>query len=59
MEKSIQVCCTYTVAHSELTLVQLRDFWDAEITKDGEPARINIMKGLSKMTLDVIGLAGQ
>ncbi|KAI0736247.1 cytochrome P450 [Fomitopsis betulina] len=38
--------------------VQLRDLWDAEISKEDEPARINIMKGLSKMTLDAIGLAG-
>ncbi|KZT65827.1 cytochrome P450 [Daedalea quercina L-15889] len=38
--------------------IQLRDVWDAEISKVGEPARINVMKGLSKMTLDAIGLAG-
>ncbi|TFY55501.1 hypothetical protein EVJ58_g8212 [Rhodofomes roseus] len=38
--------------------IQLRDVWDAEITLAGEPARINVLKGLSKMTLDAIGLAG-
>ncbi|TFK89337.1 cytochrome P450 [Polyporus arcularius HHB13444] len=38
--------------------IELRNVWDAEIAKDGEPARINVLKTLSKMTLDVIGLAG-
>ena len=37
---------------------QLRNVWDSEITKHGEPARLNVIKTLSKMTLDVIGLAG-
>ncbi|KAI0767221.1 cytochrome P450 [Fomes fomentarius] len=38
--------------------IELRDVWNAEIAKGGEPARIDVMKWLSKMTLDVIGLAG-
>ncbi|KAI0329989.1 cytochrome P450 [Cubamyces sp. BRFM 1775] len=37
---------------------QLRDVWDAEISKAGGQARLNVLDGLSKMTLDVIGLAG-
>lgn len=39
---------------------QLRDLWAAEITKEGGTgtARIDILSWLSKMTLDVIGLAG-
>lgn len=44
---------------NDLSHFQLRDLWDAEISKEDEPARINIMKGLSKMTLDAIGLAGK
>ncbi|KAI0634029.1 cytochrome P450 [Trametes polyzona] len=38
--------------------IELRDVWDAELSANGEPARINVIRGLSKMTLDVIGLAG-
>ncbi|KAI0329991.1 cytochrome P450 [Cubamyces sp. BRFM 1775] len=37
---------------------ELRDAWDADIAKAGGQARINVLSGLSKMTLDVIGLAG-
>ncbi|KAH9886197.1 cytochrome P450 [Cubamyces lactineus] len=37
---------------------ELRDVWDAEISKAGGQARLNVLDGLSKMTLDVIGLAG-
>ncbi|KAH9885221.1 cytochrome P450 [Cubamyces lactineus] len=37
---------------------ELRDYWDAEISKAGGQARLNVLDGLSKMTLDVIGLAG-
>lgn len=29
------------------------------IPEDNQPARIEVLKGLSKMTLDVIGLAGK
>ncbi|KAL1939460.1 hypothetical protein VTO73DRAFT_10016 [Trametes versicolor] len=38
--------------------IELRDVWAAELSASGEPARINVIRGLSKMTLDVIGLAG-
>ncbi|OJT11871.1 Cytochrome P450 72A14 [Trametes pubescens] len=37
---------------------ELRDVWDAQIAADGSPARIEVLSGLGKMTLDVIGLAG-
>ncbi|CCM04150.1 uncharacterized protein FIBRA_06312 [Fibroporia radiculosa] len=37
---------------------QLRDIWKEEVSKCEESARINILNGLNKMTLDVIGLAG-
>ncbi|KAF9484968.1 cytochrome P450 [Pholiota conissans] len=38
--------------------VQLRDIWMAESTKEGGTGRVEILGWLSKMTLDVIGLAG-
>ncbi|KAI0357855.1 cytochrome P450 [Trametes cingulata] len=38
--------------------MELRDVWAAELSAKGEPTRLNVIKGLSKMTLDVIGLAG-
>ncbi|KAL7285787.1 hypothetical protein ACG7TL_000896 [Trametes sanguinea] len=38
--------------------VELRDVWTDEIVAQGGSARINILEGLKKMTLDVIGLAG-
>ncbi|OSD05293.1 cytochrome P450 [Trametes coccinea BRFM310] len=37
---------------------ELRDVWAAELDAKGEPTCINVSRGLSKMTLDVIGLAG-
>ncbi|PIL29235.1 cytochrome P450 [Ganoderma sinense ZZ0214-1] len=37
---------------------ELRDLWMSTITTQGEVARIDVLKDLSKMTLDVIGLAG-
>ncbi|EIW53608.1 cytochrome P450 [Trametes versicolor FP-101664 SS1] len=37
---------------------ELRDVWDAQLAADGSPTRIEVLSGLSKMTLDVIGLAG-
>lgn len=37
---------------------ELRDIWDAESTKQGGIGRIDVLAWLSKMTLDVIGLAG-
>ncbi|PCH34313.1 cytochrome P450 [Wolfiporia cocos MD-104 SS10] len=38
--------------------LQLRDVWKNEVLAHGDSARIDVVKGLSKMTLDVIGLAG-
>ena len=32
--------------------------WKGVLPSDGTPARINVLDGLSRMTLDVIGLAG-
>ncbi|KAH9951981.1 cytochrome P450 [Amylocystis lapponica] len=37
---------------------QLRDLWKAEITDPSKPVRLNVMTGLTSMTLDVIGMAG-
>ena len=39
-------------------LAQLRDYWKDQITTPDEPATIEVTSGLSKATLDVIGLAG-
>ncbi|KAI0705562.1 cytochrome P450 [Earliella scabrosa] len=38
--------------------IELRNVWSAEIAKAGEPARIDVMSWFSRMTLDIIGLAG-
>ncbi|KZT65611.1 cytochrome P450 [Daedalea quercina L-15889] len=38
--------------------IELANFWKDLISKTGEPARIEVLDGLSRMTLDVIGLAG-
>ncbi|KAF8162807.1 cytochrome P450 [Crassisporium funariophilum] len=38
--------------------IQLRDIWAAQALKEGGKGRIEILSWLSKMTLDVIGLAG-
>ncbi|KAI0822361.1 cytochrome P450 [Trametes gibbosa] len=39
--------------------IELRDLWDAQITRDNmSRTRIDVLSGLTKMTLDVIGLAG-
>ncbi|EED78315.1 predicted protein [Postia placenta Mad-698-R] len=46
------------VVEGEQHRKQLCQFWRNEISKSGEPARINVLNGLNKMTLDVIGLAG-
>ncbi|CDO71513.1 hypothetical protein BN946_scf184910.g12 [Trametes cinnabarina] len=37
---------------------ELRGLWEAELAQAGGQGRIDVLKGLSKMTLDVIGLAG-
>jgi len=38
--------------------MKLRDIWAAESAKQGGTGRIEVLSWLSKMTLDVIGLAG-
>lgn len=38
---------------------QLRDYWKSMLAKEGDLLRTNVIEGLSKTTLDVIGLAGQ
>ena len=41
-----------------MTLVQLCDYWNYQIAASPQGTlRTNVMVGLSKMTLDVIGLA--
>ena len=37
---------------------QLRDIWAAESVKEGGIGRVDALSWLSKLTLDVIGLAG-
>ncbi|TFY63024.1 hypothetical protein EVJ58_g3484 [Rhodofomes roseus] len=41
-----------------LKAIELADYWKDLISETGEPARVEVIEGLSKMTLDVIGLAG-
>lgn len=38
--------------------IELRDVWMRDIEKHGQSAAVNVLNGLSRMTLDVIGLAG-
>ncbi|TFK49501.1 cytochrome P450 [Heliocybe sulcata] len=38
--------------------IQLRDIWLSQIPASGEPAKVDALSWLSRMTLDVIGLAG-
>ena len=38
--------------------LELRDVWIREIKRDENKERINVLSWLSRMTLDVIGLAG-
>ncbi|KDR83061.1 hypothetical protein GALMADRAFT_238857 [Galerina marginata CBS 339.88] len=38
--------------------IQLRDIWAAEVAKSDGKGRVEVLSWLSKMTLDVIGLAG-
>ncbi|KAF8953061.1 cytochrome P450 [Flammula alnicola] len=38
--------------------IQLRDIWEEESNKEGTNGRVEVLSWLSKMTLDVIGLAG-
>jgi hypothetical protein len=39
-------------------LIKLREIWVADSAKQGGTGRIDVLSWLSKMTLDVIGLAG-
>ena len=40
--------------------MQLRDVWSSEIVQDATGSiTLNVMSWLSRMTLDVIGLAGE
>jgi hypothetical protein len=41
-----------------IAVFQLRDIWSTMTVASEHTARIDIMPWLSKMTLDVIGLAG-
>ncbi|KAI0672480.1 cytochrome P450 [Trametes maxima] len=38
--------------------IELRDMWEGQIGAQNTPTRVDALKGLSMMTLDVIGLAG-
>ncbi|KAI0822367.1 cytochrome P450 [Trametes gibbosa] len=38
--------------------IELRDVWANELSANRQPTRINVIQGLSKMTLDAIGLVG-
>ncbi|KAL0947682.1 hypothetical protein HGRIS_013770 [Hohenbuehelia grisea] len=38
--------------------IKLRDLWSVESSKEGGTARVDVLSWLSRMTLDVIGLAG-
>jgi len=41
-----------------MQIIQLRDIWAAESSKQGGTGRIEILSWLSRATLDIIGLAG-
>ncbi|THV01377.1 cytochrome P450 [Dendrothele bispora CBS 962.96] len=38
--------------------LQLRDIWAAQVSQEGSSAQLDVLSWLSRMTLDVIGLAG-
>ncbi|KAF6758735.1 cytochrome P450 [Ephemerocybe angulata] len=38
--------------------IELRDVWKQDLQKDGDKTVVNVLSGLSRMTLDVIGMAG-
>ena len=52
-----------TLIFSCQTTVQLRDAWASEISnikqESSAPVQIDVLSWLSRMTLDVIGLAGE
>ena len=39
--------------------IELRDAWEAELQKQQNEGKIDVLAWLSRMTLDVIGQAGQ
>ena len=39
--------------------LQLRDIWSSEIVKQDSEARIECLSWMSRVTLDIIGLAGK
>ncbi|KAF9812294.1 hypothetical protein IEO21_06268 [Rhodonia placenta] len=49
---------TQVTGHGDLHRKQLRALWTATLELTGGPARIDVLSGLTKVTLDVIGLAG-
>ncbi|KAH9928291.1 cytochrome P450 [Fomitopsis serialis] len=49
---------TGTFVQKSIEVYSLTQYWHLHIGTHGEPARIDVVDGLSKMTLDVIGLAG-
>jgi hypothetical protein len=48
---------SYTKCSSNVTCFQLRDVWLAQISKE-QPTRVDVLFWFSRLTLDVIGLAG-
>lgn len=48
----------YSHSPHNFLLSQLRDLWSHEIAKPDFKGRIDVLRWLSKMTLDVIGQAG-
>ncbi|KDQ25794.1 hypothetical protein PLEOSDRAFT_1046114 [Pleurotus ostreatus PC15] len=46
------------VTEGEMHRKQLRDLWASEANRQGGTGRIDVLSWLSRMTLDVIGLAG-
>ena len=48
----------YNVADHLLTFAQLCDYWNCQISSQNGTLRTDVIVGISKMTLDVIGLAG-
>ena len=60
VEKALEVrSFTHFWVCIETDPFKLRDVWTADIKKAGKTqTKINVLSGLKKMTLDVIGLAG-
>ena len=48
----------YNVADHLPTFAQLCDYWNCQISSQNGMLRTDVIVGISKMTLDVIGLAG-